>query len=176
MSTMRMRTTIAALALSAAGIIGIAQHEGYTGRAIAPVKGDRATYGYGTTTRPDGSPVKMGEATTPVRALADLLRDSNRASNGLKRCIDAPLYQHEFDAFSSLAYNVGVGRVCQSSIPGKLAAGQYAEACKTILDFDGMCIQRNAAGKCLKKRVLRGLENRRAVEYRQCMGGDGAAG
>ena len=53
----------------------------------------------------------------------------------LRRCISADLYQHEYDAFVDLAYNVGPAAVCRSSIPVKLAAGNYEAACRTILDF-----------------------------------------
>ena len=53
----------------------------------------------------------------------------------LKRCITADLYQHEYDAYVDLAYNVGAAAVCRSSIPAKLAAGDYEAACRTILDF-----------------------------------------
>lgn len=100
-----------------------------------------------------------------------LLDDINSHSNGIKKCIDpAPLHQHEFDAYSSLAYNVGVGAFCSSSIPKKLKAGEYEAACKTILDFNGMCVKR-VKGKCVEKKVLRGLDNRRKREYAACVGG-----
>ena len=36
-----MRRTVAGLTLSAAALVGIVLHEGYTDRAVIPVKGDR---------------------------------------------------------------------------------------------------------------------------------------
>ena len=44
------RRTVAALTLSAAALVGIVLHEGYTDRAVIPVKGDVPTIGFGTTT------------------------------------------------------------------------------------------------------------------------------
>jgi lysozyme len=165
----RARVAIASLGISAALMVGIAQHEGYTDKAVIPVKGDVPTKGFGTTRNADGTPVKLGDRTTPQRALVDLLQDINKHSNSLKRCIDAPLYQHEFDAYSSLAYNVGAGAVCASTIPQKLREGKYAEACKTIKDFNGVCVLKKG-GKCVEKVIYPGLVKRRETEYKLCMG------
>jgi lysozyme len=165
----RARIAIASLAASAALLVGVAQHEGYTDRAIIPIKGDVPTKGFGTTKNQDGTAVKLGDTTTPQRALVDLLQDINKHSNSLKRCIDAPLYQHEFDAYSSLAYNVGAGAVCSSTIPQKLREGRYEEACHTIKDFNGICLVKSK-GRCIKKKVIKGLVTRRQAEYQLCMG------
>ena len=62
------RRTVAALTLSAAALVGIVLHEGYTDRAVIPVKGDVPTIGFGTT-----SGVKLGDTTTPPKALARAL-------------------------------------------------------------------------------------------------------
>ena len=43
------RTFIGALALSAAGLIALVAHEGYTDKAVVPVPGDRPTVGFGST-------------------------------------------------------------------------------------------------------------------------------
>jgi len=55
------RSAVAVLALSAATLVGIVRHEGYTDRAVIPVKGDVPTIGFGTT---EG--VKLGDKTTPA--------------------------------------------------------------------------------------------------------------
>ena len=52
------RRAVAALTLSAAALVGIVLHEGYTDRAVIPVKGDVPTIGFGTT-----SGVKIGDTT-----------------------------------------------------------------------------------------------------------------
>lgn len=149
------RTAIAALTLSASALVGIAQWESYTDKAIIPVKGDVPTLGFGAT---DG--VKMGDTTTPPRALVRLLADANSHSEGIKRCITVPLYQYEFDAYSSLAYNIGVNAFCTSTLVIKLNSGDYSGACEQIKRWDRF-----------KGKPLKGLTRRRQDEYKRCIGG-----
>lgn len=151
---MNARLVVAVLSLSASALVGIALHEGYRGEAYVPVKGDVPTIGFGQT-----GGVKPGDKTTPERALVRLLADVSSHSEGIKACIKVPLYQHEFDAYSSLAYNIGVGAFCRSTLVKKLNAGEYASACAEILRWDKF------QGKPLK-----GLTLRRQAEYKTCMG------
>ena len=65
----KKRTTVGALALSAAGLIALVSHEGYREKAYVPVPGDRPTVGFGSTFNPDGTPVKLGDTVTPQKAL-----------------------------------------------------------------------------------------------------------
>lgn len=150
---MSTRTPIAALVLSASALVGIAVHEGYSPTAYTPVKGDVPTIGFGTT---DG--VKLGDKTTPERALVRLLNDSNKFQQAVKRCAPVPMYQYEFDAYVSLTYNIGEGNFCKSTIVKKLKAGDYVGACEEILKWDKF-----------KGQSLSGLTNRRTTEYNQCM-------
>lgn len=134
------RIGIAALVLSASGLVYIAQREGYRENAYPdPVHGAKvATIGYGTT-----GGVKMGDKTTPDRALVRLRADAGEYEVALRRCLAVPLYQREFDAFVGLAYNVGAASVCldntrtgPSTIVQRLRAGDYAGACEAILLYD----------------------------------------
>ncbi len=164
----KKRIFAAGLSASAALLVALAVHEDYRGRAYLPTPQDRPTVGFGSTHRADGTPVRTGDTTTPVRALIQLHRDLTATEATLHQCLgDVPLYQHEWDAFTSLAYNVGPAAVCASSIPAKLRAGDYAAACKTILDFDQQCWRDKAGVRHCK--VLPGLVTRRQSEYRLCM-------
>lgn len=148
---------MAGLSISAAALVGIAVHEGYVGEAYPdPAHGWKVpTIGFGET-----AGVKPGDKTTPTRALVRLLQSAEKHADGVKRCLgDAELHQHELDAYASLAYNIGVGAFCRSSIPAKVQAQQYEEACKVILLYN------RANGQ-----VLPGLVKRRQDEYRKCMG------
>ncbi|NNC10146.1 lysozyme, partial [Corallococcus exiguus] len=58
-STLPVRSLVAALALSAAGLIAIVDREGYTDAAVVPTRNDRPTYGFGSTVREDGTPVRL---------------------------------------------------------------------------------------------------------------------
>jgi|GEM_PF-599275 len=72
--------------------------EGYTERAVIPVKGDVPTIGFGTTTG-----VNIGDTTTPPKALARALTDVEQFEGALKTCVTVPLAQHEYDALVSFS-------------------------------------------------------------------------
>jgi lysozyme len=148
------RVSIATLALSASALVGIAVHEGYREAAYRPVPGDVPTIGFGTT-----AGVQMGDRIEPVQALVRKLADVQQFEGALKRCVRIPLHQHEYDAFLSLAYNIGSGAFCGSTLVRKLNAGDYAGACAEILRWDRF-----------RGEPLRGLTLRRQAEHRQCLG------
>ena len=148
------RVSIATLALSASALVGIAVHEGYREAAYRPVPGDVPTIGFGTT-----AGVQMGDRIEPVQALVRKLADVQQFEGALKRCVRVPLHQHEYDAFLSLAYNIGSGAFCSSTLVRKLNAGDYAGACAEVLRWDRF-----------QGQPLRGLTLRRQAEHRQCLG------
>lgn len=125
-----MRIAIAVLTLSAAGLVGLAVDEGYSDKAYKdPVRGAAVpTLGFGTT-----QGVKMGDTTTPVKALQRKLADVQQMESFIKQCVKVPLYQHEYDAYVGFAYNVGPTRFCQSTLVKKLNAGDYPGACREML-------------------------------------------
>lgn len=162
----RTRIAVAGLALSAAALVGIVQREGYTDRAVIPVKGDVPTVGFGSTRRPDGSAVQTGDRTTPPAALAQALRDITVFEGAIRQCVHVPLYQHEYDAYTSLTYNVGAKAFCGSTLVRTLNAGDYPGACAQILRwryFQGRDCSKPGSG-------CAGLWSRRQAEYHQCMG------
>ena len=146
------RRAVAALTLSAAGLVSLQQSEGYTSRAAIPIKGDVPTIGFGTT-----AGVKMGDTITPQAAVSRALSDVSKFEGALKRCVKVPLTQGEYDAYLSLSYNIGSGAFCGSTLVRKLNAGDYAGACEQVLVWD------KAGG-----RRVQGLTARRNREYAQC--------
>ncbi len=162
------RRTVVALTLSAAALVGIVLHEGYSDRAIIPVKGDVPTIGFGSTTKPDGTPVKLGDTTTPPKALARALTDVQQFEGALKTCVTVPLAQHEYDAYVGFAYNVGSRAFCQSTLVKKLNAGDYAGACSEILRW--RYFQGKDCALTINAQLCGGLATRREAEYRQCIG------
>lgn len=153
------RIAIASLTLAASTLVGIALNEGYTDKSVIPVPGDVPTKGFGTTRHADGTTVKMGETTTPPRALVDLLRDASKFEQAVKRCAPVPMYPYEFSAYVSFTYNVGEGAFCNSTLVKKLKAGEYEAACAELLKWDKV-----------KGRTVRGLTLRREKEYQECIG------
>lgn len=154
----KTRTSRGLLGASAALLVALATHEGYTDKAIVPVPGDRPTVGFGSTFRDDGKPVRMGDAITPVKALQRSLAHLQKDEAGIKRCITVPMYQSEYDAYLSLAYNIGVPAFCKSTLVKKLNAGDYSGACREVLKWDKF-----------RGAPLRGLTIRRKKEYEQCV-------
>ncbi|SFJ07726.1 lysozyme [Nitrosomonas sp. Nm34] len=150
-----MRTRNSLIALSAFVIVSIAGLEQYRGVAYDDGVGVQ-TIGFGTT---EG--VKAGDKTDPVRALGMLYRDASEITEQISKCVgDVPVYQHESDAFISLAYNIGASAFCRSTLVKKLRRDppDYLGACQEILRWD------KAGGK-----VMAGLTKRRQQEYQLCM-------
>jgi len=147
-----VRLPVVALRLSAVALVGIAGWEGYKSAAYIPVPGDVPTIGFGTT-----HGVKMGDTIDPVTALQRKIRDVEKFEGAIKQCVTVPLFQHEYDAYLSLAYNIGPQAFCRSTLVRKLNAGDYAGACKEILRWDRF-----------QGKPLAGLTKRRQSEYLQC--------
>lgn len=150
----KTRVAIAALALSAAGLVGIVQFEGYSSTVYVPVPGDVPTIGFGST-----AGVKPGDTITPQAALGRAMADVSKFEGALRQCVKVPLSQGEYDAFLSLAYNIGGGAFCGSTLVHLLNAGDYAGACAQISRWN------KQAG-----RELAGLTKRREAERAKCEG------
>ena len=134
----KTRIAIAALSLSAAAFVGRTVHEGYTNDAIIPTVGDKPTLGFGTTERPDGSPVQLGDRTNPIEALQRTLAYTQKADARLKACVKVPLYQVEFDLLSDHGYQYGVGATCVSPMVRKANAGDYRGSCEGYKSYQYM--------------------------------------
>lgn len=130
----KLRVSVAALALSFAGFVSIATQEGYVERATVPTKNDRPTNGFGSTFNADGSPVKLGDTTTPVRALitaqAHISKEEQKFRDSLP---GVKLYQGEYDLYMDFTYQFGIGTWRASSMRRNLLAGDYVAACNALL-------------------------------------------
>ena len=157
------RRSLMALSLSAAALVGIVLHEGYSDRAIIPVPGDVPTIGFGTTTG-----VKLGDTITPPQALARALVDVQQFEGAIKTCVTVPLTQNEYDAYVSFAYNVGSRAFCQSTLVKKLNLGDFKGACDELLRW--RFFQGKDCALPENRRLCGGLVKRREAEYRQCLG------
>lgn len=150
---MIQRKALAGLSLSAIALVSLVLSESYTSTAVIPVPGDRATIGFGTT---DG--VKLGDTITPPKALQRALTDVQKFEGALKQCVTVPLSQNEYDSLTQLAYNIGTGAFCKSTLVRKLNAYDYAGACAEIRKWDRF-----------QGKPLRGLTLRREREYQLCI-------
>lgn len=156
------RTNVAVLALSAAGLVGIVLHEGYSDKAYIPVPGDKVTLGFGST-----QGVKLGDTTTPQKALERAQREiSAQYEPALKACVKVPLSQAEYDVYVDLAYNIGTSAFCRSTLVKRLNAGDYKGACEAILQWK--MYQGKDCSLPANKRLCGGLWTRRQVAYEKC--------
>ena len=147
------RKQIAAISLSATALVALLLHEGYKSDAYIPVAGDVPTIGFGTT-----SGVKLGDRTTPEKALQVAMKDVQTFEGAVKACVKVPLSQNEYDAYISLSYNIGAYAFCNSTLVRILNQGDYQGACKQILRWDRF-----------KGKPLPGLAKRRQEEYNRCI-------
>lgn len=168
------RVLVAALSLSAAAFVGLAVKEGYTDKAIVPTQGDRPTLGFGSTFHEDGAPVKLGEATTPVRALVKAQAHLNAEETAFRASLpDVALSQAEYDVYMDFVYQYGNTTWAKSSMRTHLLEGEYEQACKALLRY------RYSAGyDCStpgNKRCA-GVWTRQQQRHAQCMAAAQTAG
>lgn len=161
------RILVAALTLSAAGFIGVTVEEHYTSTAIIPVRGDPPTIGFGSTKYEDGSPVKMGDTITPVRALivaqAHISKDEAMFRDSLP---GVRLHQAEYDVYLNFVYQFGIGNWRGSSMRRELLAGNYAPACNALLLY-----KKSAGYDCSTpgNKVCAGVWTRQLKRHAQCV-------
>lgn len=67
---------------------------------------------------------------------------------------------HILAAATSLSYNIGIGAYCRSTADRRFDAGDFKGGCKALTNW-----------KMAGGRVVQGLANRRADEYRLCVTG-----
>ncbi len=163
----KQRIAASLLSLSAAGLIGLVSHEGYTDKAVIPIPGDRPTVGFGSTFNPDGSPVRAGDTTTPQKALRMTLAHVGKDELQLKRCVTGPLYQAEYDILVDFTYWRGTGGACRSEVVKSINRGDYVASCEAYLNLDS----RRATGKDCKDTAnrCRGVWLRAQDRYKRCV-------
>lgn len=111
------------------------------------------TVGYGTIRYPNGNRVKRGDEITLEQAEQYLRHDLSNFEDTVNSLVKVPLTQNQFDALTSLVYNIGSGAFSKSTLLKKLNAKDYKGAADQFLVWN------KAGGK-----TLQGLVNRRAKE------------
>lgn len=106
-----------------------------------------------------GADVVVGVRYSAEQCAEWLKSDVGKAAVGVGDCVSAPLKVYEWAAFTSLAFNIGVGRFCASSVARKANAHDMPGACQAIELYV------YAGGR----RIV-GLVRRRAAERALCEG------
>lgn len=130
------RIVVSALSLSMAGFVSLAVREHYVDDAMVPTKNDRPTLGFGSTFHEDGRPVKLGEKTTPVRALIKAQAHITKEEAKFRASLpNVALYQAEYDLYMDWVYQFGTGNWTGSSMQRNLLKGDYVQACNSLLRY-----------------------------------------
>ena len=153
-----VKKKIAAFLIGAGLLTGVANHEGFRDKAYRPIPTDVLTLGHGYTLREDGTPIQKGDTITLEQSKARLSKELQAYRARISECIKVPVTENQADAFTSLAFNIGTGAFCKSTLVRKLNLYDYEGACQEILRWDKF------GGKPLK-----GLTNRRKDEYKLCL-------
>lgn len=129
------RQSMRAFQTSAALLVSLAVFENFVPVAESPIPGDRPTYGFGMTWRPDGSPVRVGDTIDPVSALRQKYEYVSKDKSRLDECVKAPVTQGEAQALQDHAYHNGVGATCGSTLVRLTNDQKYDAACSEHLEW-----------------------------------------
>lgn len=129
---------------------------------------DPATKGYpwtacvGETRLADGSPIRPGMTFTLEQCKAMLINRADEFATRLEQCVPSAVDMPapRYVAHLSLAYNIGPGAYCKSSVARLQNAGHVRASCDAFLKWN------RAAGL-----VMRGLTKRREHERAMCLEG-----
>ena len=146
------------LGFSAAGLIMLAMHEGYSPKPYKDT-GGVVTNGFGNAT------LSPNRTVTVVEALTDLQVNTQKTGEGISKCITAELTQGQYDAYVSFAYNVGVNAFCKSTMAKLANQGDKVASCN---QFDRWVYV--ASKDCrIASNNCRGIVKRRAEEKALCL-------
>ena len=157
----------AGLALSASAFVGIITSESYVEVAAVPTKNDRPTNGFGSTFKEDGTPVRLGERITPVRAVQRAAAHLSKEEAAFRASIPGvELHQAEYDLYVDWVYQYGTGAWRASTMRRELLNGQYRAAC------DGLLLYKKSGGYDCSipgNKVCAGVWVRQLARHKKCM-------
>lgn len=154
------------MTLSPAGIEELKKSEALRLKAYQDQTG-KWTIGYGHTGKVGGVPVQAGMTITKEQADELFKQRLPEFENAINNNVKANLSQNQFDALTSLAYNIGTGGFAKSSVVGHLNNGNYQGAADAILQYSK---SKNAQTGQLE--FNQGLYNRRQRERTLFLGED----
>ena len=107
--------------------------------------------------------VVPGKSITERQAAGNFITNVLRVEAALARCVAVSVPQQVYDALVSLAFNVGTGNACGSTMVALLKQGRWRDACGQLPRW-----------VYVKGVFNQGLENRRQREMAWCLRGAGA--
>lgn len=143
--------------VAAAGLLAVSTIGGHEGLRTAAY---RDSIGVPTICYGETKGVRMGMRYTKEDCQKMFVERLDQFANAVEKCVKRPMSDKTEVAFVSLAYNIGTGGFCKSSVVRLFNAREPREACNAMLRF-------NRAGH----RVLAGLSHRRQQERKLCLEG-----
>ena len=114
-----------------------------------------------------GKGIVFGKKYSSQECNAFLRKELVVHSMGVLECISAPLKENQYNAFTLMAYNVGVSGFCSSRAVKLFNEGKIMEACRAMAYTpNGSPAWSFAGGK-----YVEGLHKRRLYEAKMCTGG-----
>jgi len=115
------------------------------------------TIGYGSTTYPNGTKVKVGDKPiTEAQAIEYLTFEVNQKAAAVNRLVTSQLTDNQFGALVSFAYNLGEGNLASSTLLKKVNANPKDPSIQ--LEFDKWIYSNHLP--------VKGLETRRRAEWK----------
>lgn len=158
MASLNPRLVASVLAAAGLAVTGIAAFEGKRNTGYK----DPAPAGYETICWGHYQPGVLGKTYTDDQCVGLLAQDAVRAGLDISPCLPDELPIEARAAFISIAFNIGTGAFCKSSMSRKALAGDLRGAC------DALSLYVYSGGV-----KLPGLVNRRAAERSLCLRGVG---
>lgn len=113
------------------------------------------TLGFGTTIKPDGTRVKLGDTCTRQEAETWAINDLNKLEAKLQYLIHKPLSDNELGALCSFCYNEGFGNFLSSTLLKKININPTDPSIRQELikwdiaagkEMNGLLLRRKAEG------------------------------
>ena len=124
---------------SAAGLELLKRSEGFRSRTYLDVAGF-PTIGYGHRLL---HPESFSNGIDEAQAERILLSDVREAEQAILRLVKVPLNQGQFDALVDFCFNLGEGKLAESTLLKDLNAGRYDAAQEQLLRWDHAGLQEN---------------------------------
>lgn len=163
----KTKISVALLAASAAFFTSLEMKEGYSAKPYKD-SGGVVTQGIGSTVKPNGKPIKMTDPPITRKTALEWAK-SHVAKDEItfrKSMPGVKLSQVEYDIYLDFTYNFGQANWNQSSMLRNLKAGQYVQACKSLLKWKYV-----AKKDCsIRKNGCYGVWVRQQERYQKCMG------
>ena len=163
----KTKISVILLAASAAFFTTLEIHEGYSAKPYKDT-GGVITQGIGSTVKPNGQAIKMTDPAITRRpaqewATAHVSKDEvvfRKSLQGVK------LSQVEYDVYLDFTYNFGQANWNGSSMLRNLKAGQYKQACDSLLKWKYIA-KRDCS---VRSNNCYGVWTRQLERHTKCMG------